>query len=294
MPTTVTGLDAYSNEWATAPDDGEPVKAADTRAVAQIALSNTLWIKNRFVNGETGGTYTADITFTGEIDVPNEFSAGIATIEELSAAIANIQDLTAVNAAVFLSDVSVGDDLVVVDDVTVGGDQTVTGDYKYASAKTWHRVAKAVPRYDPVRFEEPPLGTNTILWLKQILNESSLADYEFTDIPDGATITGASIRIEPATAHSSVPGTMPQIQLVYQDVTTGDDFQVIATEVDDSPNETAYDTPHDITISGQSFVHDASKHKVVVRFRGEFGTSELPNMLIFPPRLTGTVGSLKP
>lgn len=41
MTQSITGIDAYSNVWATAPDDFAAAQAGDIRQVAQVALNNT-------------------------------------------------------------------------------------------------------------------------------------------------------------------------------------------------------------------------------------------------------------
>lgn len=85
--TTVTGIDAYSDEWTTAPDDGGNPTAEDIRAVAQIALSNGVYLFNRrkqlpvvwvydvedppFTFYQFSGTSYADPSSDGYVDIPD-------------------------------------------------------------------------------------------------------------------------------------------------------------------------------------------------------------------------------
>jgi hypothetical protein len=292
---TITGIDEYSNVHATAPDDGSQIMASHTRHAVQVALNNTRYLYLRSMDGLEGGSYDIDLEITGTLSAPNDFTAGVAVI----------QDLTAVNEAAFLAGIEVAGTTAVEDIDSSGGigvleDVTTTeGDFKFSTPRAFTRVAAAIPRVHDATWWIQSSVVNDQYWISQVdittgLTGSEWADYEVVGIPDGATITGASVLIDPAAAHADLPATKPQILLAYQDVTGTAGFQTIASQTDAPANVGAYEAAHTLSITGQSFAYDAAIHKVVVRVRGEFGANAEDELKVRPPRVSFTITKLSP
>lgn len=269
------------------PDDSAKAAGADIRRVAATLLGNDAYVLARWVNGvDDGGSYPADITFTGTI-----------TLVFTIIGIASIGDLEVVNESQFYDDVTLFESDLILDegDVKVG-----TGDYTYDPPRALERVVKSQGKYQSINWDDSAVDDNRAGHTQNgatpmgAIGDDHWLEFD-VDVPDGATITGATVRVEPPGSHIGVPTIPPRIRLVYQNVTGAAGYQTIGTASDTVTGSiAAYEAGHDVVLSGQSFSYNEALHKLVIRIQGEHGTNSLNGLIALPPRIAFTADKLTP
>jgi hypothetical protein len=114
----------------------------------------------------------------------------------------------------------------------------------------------------------------------------------YLDVPQGATLTSASVEIAGASGDSALPAAMPTFSLAY--VGAGGTSTAIGTvTTDSSANATAYKATHTLTVSpsGGAVINNATG-KVVAILTGESGTNSNTGMLAYPLSYTWTGGQI--
>jgi hypothetical protein len=97
-------------------------------------------------------------------------------------------------------------------------------------------------------------------------------------LPDGATLTGVHVYIDPAGSHAGLPSTKPAIQVTRIKVTDNTKTTLGSVTTDGSATVGAYEAPHAISVTGLSSVVDRTIYRYVVELANETGTNALANL----------------
>lgn len=106
--------------------------------------------------------------------------------------------------------------------------------------------------------------------------------------PDGATLTGATVRINPAGGHGALPATMPALRVVRRALATDTVTTLGAQKVDASGNVAAYEPAHELSVDAFSSVVDRATYAYELRIRGEGGTNFVAGLEASCARITFT------
>lgn len=106
-------------------------------------------------------------------------------------------------------------------------------------------------------------------------------------VPDGATITAISMRVQGAAGHAALPGVLPQFEFWKVNLASGTQT-LIDTRADGSGSVGIYETLHPVTMSPLAEVADTADYKYLVRFQGEAGANFVVGMVGIAPRVTCT------
>lgn len=126
-----------------------------------------------------------------------------------------------------------------------------------ASSYTDHIAAGALPahRNDDDRFVQGVAGSGAVWTQDSIADAGNLRlAIKMPPIgPSGAKLTSVKLWVAPLTDHSALPATMPKFT-VFQASFTGNNPSVLSSSAisseitDPAASETAFDTPHEITV----------------------------------------------
>ncbi len=108
------------------------------------------------------------------------------------------------------------------------------------------------------------------------------------EVPNGATITGASVTIDPAGAHVGLPAQMPELQLVKRAHSTGVSTDVGTAGVDGSASVVAYEAAHQVTKTALTEVINNATHLYFLQLTAEAGANALVGTIYTTATVTYT------
>lgn len=107
-------------------------------------------------------------------------------------------------------------------------------------------------------------------------------------LPHGAVLTSVSVRVVAETGHGALPATMPAIHLIRH---ASPAHTSLGSASDSSGTPGAYESTHNITISGLSVTVDRTLYRYSVRLSGEAGANFVAGLQAFTVSCTYTIGS---
>ncbi len=228
----------------------------------------------------TGGTIKAE--GTGTADIALKVVAGVALLDVESGAAARIKSgagldvfgsLTLKNASGPGSLTAESGTTIALNDVHVSG-----GEFAYpvalSSAQTEYRVFGASWLFIAGEWDED--GADE--YIETTGNTGAVARCAVT-VPPG-TLNAVTVTIEGDPFYSAIPSGVPILTVYKQNLLTGA-ITVLDTEADSSPNYTAYQAPHQITVSGLGAVIDPQVETVWVKIAGESGLNSQEGMRLY-------------
>jgi len=119
-----------------------------------------------------------------------------------------------------------------------------------------------------------------IAWNQSDVTDAGLLAFKLT-LPKRGTITSVTAYVKGAAGHAGLPGTMPALALLSQDIAGIGNGTAEGAQSDTSGSTGAYQAAHTITISGLSiaFLHD-DLVDYYVHFTGEDGANKLTGLLL--------------
>lgn len=110
-------------------------------------------------------------------------------------------------------------------------------------------------------------------------------------VPHGNRITSIVMQINPADGHAALPASKPRFRLIQWDPATGTETD-LATGTDAAPDNTTYDTRHNVTASGLTIDIDTTLYEYYISVRGESGANSILNLLVEAFKFTMTVDDM--
>ncbi len=108
--------------------------------------------------------------------------------------------------------------------------------------------------------------------------------YQSLDLPHGATVSQIDFRIAPAGGHGALPATMPELRFNRYHATNGT-VVTVGTYDDASGTVMAYETPHDLTLSGLSEIVDRQTYFYRVEIDTEAGLNNVDGCELLTARV---------
>jgi hypothetical protein len=123
------------------------------------------------------------------------------------------------------------------------------------------------------------VGTFNVASLAQSGTTTPFASVECPRMPaTGAVLIGAKIVVDPGTGRGGLPATMPEITLYRRDMGSG--ASSLGSQVDTSGSVGAYETEHDIEITGLTEDADDPDAMYIVSIEGESGANSQTGAIV--------------
>lgn len=130
------------------------------------------------------------------------------------------------------------------------------------------------------------------------LTEAGFGDPNLTvelDLPNGATLTGIGVGIDPVVGHAALPILLPSIAIFKKAMANNANTAIGAQTFDAPADVTAYELPHSFQITGLSEVIDRTTNRYYAIFQGEGdsgGVNFIANLAFYGCTATLTITAL--
>jgi hypothetical protein len=268
-------------------DDGDPVRFISTTLSSFGGIS---WGVVYYVVNKTTDTFQVEASVGGGAINITSFSGTVYVIKvtDPEVYLPTVGGVIAGKLSAILGRfVQLDDDNAFTGDNTHAGTETFadinvgTGDHYGVSGRSETRDVDATPSNVGGNWNETSTGT-----FSDTGTGGSILYFPLK-APKGQTITAFEITIDPAGGHGALPATMPVVQLVKTDRSTGV-LSIVSTVTDSASNVGAYETAHSFGGSGLTEVATPDTHRYGIRLTSETGANAVAGLVAHRPSVTYT------
>ena len=108
-------------------------------------------------------------------------------------------------------------------------------------------------------------------------------------LPNGATLNTVTVKFKGQAAHGGAPGTMPTLKVNRRGITAGSFTQLGSTTTDTYGSAGAYETTHDISVTGIAHTIDRTANTYQLVFTFEGGANSVAGAALFAISATCTI-----